>query len=230
MSIDIKTTVIHCKRLLERKKNMMEQLTRFNFTNYSFYEEFDANELNEDIVYKYHRDRLRDPKKYKEKRSIWAPKIPLRTSLFNLAEISLTIKFGKVFEILNSFEDEYFLIFEDDVILCDDFDKKLHHYLNNTPENWDAIYFGSCMNVPESRLVDGQIAYIIDHPASRCGDSILIKKRAVNDLTKTWFPFHLVSDWELAYQHYHHKHKVYWWEPALVKQGSQTGVFKSELR
>lgn len=230
MSIDIKTTVIHCKKLSERKKNMMEQLTHFGFIDYQFYEQFDANELNEDIIYKYHKDRLRDPKKYKEKRSIWAPKIPRRTSLFNLAEISLTIKFGKVFEMLNSFEDEYFLIFEDDVILCNDFDKKIQQYLLNTPEDWDAIYFGSGLDLPKFKLIDGQTSYIMNHPASRCGDSILIKKKAVNDLTKTWFPFHLVSDWELAYQHYYHNHKVYWWEPALTKQGSQTGVFKSEIR
>ena len=230
MGVDIKTAVIHCKKLPERKKNIIDQFTRFNFTNYEFYEQFDANELDEDIVYKYHRDRLRYPKKYKEKRSIWALKITLRTSLFNLAEISLTIKFGKIFEMLNSCQDEHFLIFEDDVILCDDFDKKLQEYLNDTPKDWDVIYFGSCMNVPESKLIDGQTAYIMDHPASKCGDSILIKKKTINDLTKTWFPFHLVSDWELAYQHYYHKHKVYWWEPGLTKQGSQTGVFKSELR
>lgn len=230
MSIDIKTIVVHCKKLPERKINIIEQFTRFNFTNYEFYEKFDANELNEDIVRKYHRDRLRDPKKYKEKRSIWAPKIPLRTSLFNLAEISLTIKFGKIFEMLDLLQDEYFLIFEDDVILNEDFDKKFKQYLTTTPVDWDVIYFGNCMDVPSSKLVDGQTSYMINHPASRCGDSILIKKKTINDLIKTWFPFHLVSDWELAYQHYYHNHKVYWWEPALTKQGSQIGLFKSDLR
>ena len=74
------------------------------------------------------------------------------------------------------------------------------------------------------------MAYLKKHPASRCADSIIIKNKAVCDLAKTWFPFNLVSHLEIGYQHYLHNHKVYWWEPSLVMQGSEYGIFKSTLR
>ena len=231
MSVDILTTIIHCKKLKERKTNVLSQLERFNFTNYQFYEDYDAAELTPEIISKHYISKKQDPDTWTKKVSLWGPAaLHYHSPQCNLAEISLTIKFGKIFEKLSTQNFDHCLVFEDDIILVDDFDKKLHDYLQKTPDDWDAVYFGSCANLKPTNITPDKIAYLKSHPASRGGDSILFKKKTITDLASTWFPFNLISDWELGSQHHLHNHKVYWWEPSLVKQGSETGLFKSELR
>lgn len=231
MSIDIKTMVLHCKKLTDRKQNIINQLNKFNFTDYSFYDEYDGDELNDDIISQHYNSSYEDFDTWCKKTSLWGPAaINYHSKFCNRAEISLTIKFGKVFKILSEIDGDMFILFEDDVILCDNFDIKFKQYLSQTPDDWDAIYFGSGANLKPQQIKNDKIAYLKSHPASRCADSIIVKKKTVKDLTKTWFPFNLISDWELGYQHFHHNHKVYWWEPSLVKQGSEHGIFKSTLR
>lgn len=229
MPIDIKTVVLHYKPLKERKENMIRQLQQFGFSDYSFYEDFDGNELTQDIIDQYCIRKHTDWNTVAKKIAPWNIGIETQKEL-NIAEVSLTIKFGKVFQALSQVDAEYFILFEDDVFLCQDFDTHFHDFLSRTPNNWDAIYFGSGAKLKPARIVSEQVAYLMDHPASRCADSIVLKKSAVCDLAKTWFPFHMISDWELGYQHYLHNHKVYWWEPSLVRQGSEYGMFKSTLR
>lgn len=231
MGIDVKTIILHCKKLTERKQNMLNQMNKFGFTDYSFYENYDASELSENFINQHYISGLKDFETWSKKVSLWGPSaLGYHQKQCNIAEISLTIKFGKVFEFLNKFENDIFIIFEDDVILCDNFDTKFKQFLNRTPDNWDAIYFGSGANLKPSDINSNIIAYLKSHPASRCADSIVLKKKTVQDLASTWFPFNLISDWELGYQHYAHNHKVYWWEPSLVLQGSEHGMFRSTLR
>lgn len=229
MPIDIKTVVLHYKPLNERKKNMIQQLEKFGFSDYSFYESFDGNELTQDEIDQYCVRKHKDWKTVAKKIALWNIGIETQKEL-NIAEVSLTIKFGKVFQELSQVDDECFIVFEDDVLLCEDFDKQFHYYLSNTPADWDVIYFGSGAQLKPSRIVQGQTSYLMQHPASRCADSILLKKSTICDLARTWFPFHLISDWELGYQHSLHNHNIYWWEPSIVRQGSEYGVFKSTLR
>lgn len=231
MSIDIKTIILHCKKLIERKHNMINQMNKFGFSNYSFYEDYDANELTEDFIQTHYISGIENPIRWSEKVSLWGPAaLGYHPKKCNPAEISLTIKFGKTFQALSEHNDDIFIVFEDDVILCDNFDQKFKSYIEQTPPDWDAIYFGSGANLKPQEIKVNQVAYHKTHPASRCADSIIFKKKTIEDLAKTWFPFNLISDWELGYQHYLHNHKIYWWEPSLVIQGSECGKFKSALR
>jgi GR25 family glycosyltransferase involved in LPS biosynthesis len=229
--MNTKTVVLHYKKVKERKQNMIDQLTKFGFTDYSFYEQYDGNELTEHDINTMYQPKVKNPLLWMHKVSLWGPAaLHYHAPQLNLAEISLTIKFGKVFELLSKEDFDYCIVFEDDVILCDDFDKKFKEYMEKTPKDWDVIYFGSGANLHPKNPTTDVVAYTKDHPASRCGDSTIFTKKAIQDLVSTWFPFNLISDWELGYQHYLHKHKVYWWEPSLSRQGSETGTFKSELR
>ena len=231
MGIDIQTVILHCKKLTDRKQNILDQMNKFGFSNYSFFEDFDANELTDHFVKSHYISGIEDPDEWSEKVSLWGPAaLGYHAKKCNPAEISLTIKFGKVFQQLSKVDAEMFILFEDDVILCDDFTERFHEYLSRTPSDWDAIYFGSGANLKPSDVNSNQIAYLKSHPASRCADSIILKKKTVEDLASTWFPFNLISDWELGYQHFKHNHKVYWWEPSLVEQGSENGHFRSTLR
>jgi hypothetical protein len=208
---------------------MIRQLQNFGFSDYFFYEDFDGNELDQDTIDQYCVRKHKDWDTVAKKIAPWNIGIETQKEL-NIAEVSLTIKFGKVFQELSKIDAEYFIVFEDDVFLCEDFSIHFHDFLKKTPSDWSAIYFGSGANLKPSSLKSDQVAYLQDHPASRCADSILIRKSAIVDLAKTWFPFHLAADWELGYQHSLHNHTVYWWEPSLTRQGSEHGMFLSSLR
>lgn len=231
MAIDIKTTIMHYKKLTDRKTHMLEQMKRGNFSNYSFYEDYDSNELTDEIIKEHYVSFNQDPTTWINKVSLWGnAALHYHNKQCNIAEISVTIKFGKTLQNMSKLNDEYFIMFDDDAILCDDFENKFYSYLNQTPSDWDVIYFGSGANLKPNGVNSDQVAYLKSHPASRCLDSILIKNKAVKDLAKTWFPFSLISDWEIGYQHYMYNHKVYWWEPGLVTQGSESGLFTSAVK
>ena len=225
----IKTIILHCKLLVDRKQHMITQVNKYGFSDYTFYEDFDGSELTDDIVSKYCVRKIDDPVVTAKKILPWGIGLTTQREL-TIPEISLSIKFGKSFELFSQIDSKYFILFEDDVILCDKFNMCFYSFLQQTPADWDVIYFGSGAGLRPNKIVHNKVAYLMNHPASRCADSILIKKSAVLDLVKTWFPFHLISDWELGYQHSLHNHKVYWWEPSLTVQGSECGLFKSALR
>lgn len=225
MNDNIYTTVINCHNLIERKQNVLTQFEKHNFKNYDFFMEYDANIVTDTDIQKYYSQNF-----YK-----WVEKIKiynlneldysaiLNRKKLNLNQISLTIKFGKIFEKLIDKTENYFIIFEDDIILDYNFNTKFANFLEQTPTDWDVIYFGQCAGLDSHTIEKKQ------HPASRGGAATLFKKKTIIDLSKTWFPFNLISDWELAYQHYLHSHNVYWW-PSLIKQGSETKLFNSTLR
>jgi GR25 family glycosyltransferase involved in LPS biosynthesis len=124
------------------------------------------------------------------------------------------------------------LILEDDVVFAENFTEQFNKSLKNTPEDWDMICIGSGCNlrISSDRLIPGQIAYKKQHPASKCTDSYIITKKAAEKICKTIVPFNFPIDWELNYQLWHHNMNVYWWEPPVTKQGSQCGLYGSEIQ
>jgi len=150
------------------------------------------------------------------------------------SDISLIYKHWKILNLIASSneENEYYLVLEDDVILDNDFLNKCTSNLKSTPENWDLIFIGSGCNlrIHPSYLREGQVAYLKGHPATKCTDSFFIKKKAASLIAATFLPYVLPIDFELNYQLYLHKMNVYWWEPPLVAQGSETGLYKSTAR
>lgn len=233
MSINIKTTILHCKSLKDRKQNMLQQMCKHHFSDYCFYEDFDGNELTNETITQHCKRKANDWSYVKTKLEIYQnlhPQVMTTQRELTNGEISLAIKHGKIYKELSRINAEYFIIFEDDVILCENFETHFNDYLSRTPSDWDVIYFGRGCNLHPQNITKENIAYKMNHPASRCSDSMLLKKSAVEDLAKTWFPFHLAADWELGYQHFFHNHNIYWWEPSLVVQGSVCGLYGSSLR
>lgn len=229
MPIDYKTVIPHYKPLTQRKEMMLRQLSTFRFSNYSFYEKFDGDELDAETIKMFCVRKQYDINTVLRKISPWKIGIETQKEL-SKGEISLCIKYGHIFKEFLESNDPYLMILEDDVILCEDFDIKFQEYLERTPSDWDVIYFGSGGGLKPSNIVFGKTSYKMNHPASRCTDSIFFKRKTVDDIYKTWFPIHLSADWELGYQHFLHNHVIYWWEPGLVIQGSQCGVYKSSLQ
>jgi GR25 family glycosyltransferase involved in LPS biosynthesis len=215
---------MHCKKLFPRKKYISAQLTKHNFANYSFYEDYDANELDHDIT-EYYVDL---PEERYKKYKLWFPFE--RNKSLTPAEISLTLKYIKVYEKIANGNDDAALIIEDDAILDDNFVNKFNTYYAETPSEYDMIFLGSGCNLRSNNIQPNIHSYKRHHPATRCTVATIVKKKTCQDILKTMKPFHLVIDWELNYQLYLHNHNVYWWEDPLVNQGSETGLFKTSLR
>lgn len=124
------------------------------------------------------------------------------------------------------------LLLEDDVLFTDNFTEIFNKNLESTPEDWDYIFPGSgCdLRVPKAKLEEGKIAYLKNHPATKCTDSIIIKLDAAKKILKTFNSWTLPADWEYNYQLFKHDMNVYWWEPPVFVQGSQSGIYKSAIQ
>ncbi len=227
--MNVKTYVLHCKKLTDRFQFMNQQMSDHGFTNVTWYTDDDASDLEgKDLtgLYGFVREEI-----LLEKCKVGGWSVP--SNIFrqmSLPEISLTTKWGKVLEFIGKGDDPYVCVFEDDVILCDNFSEKFNLYLSETPDDWDVIYMGNGANLHAPNVREGKLAYKVNHPASRCLDSIIMKKDAAAKLAEEYFPFDLCSDWEIGYQQARHNLNVYWWEPTICTQGSETGKFKTTLR
>jgi len=223
-----KIFVLHYTKLIERKARLDEYFKDYNI-DVEYILEYDQEELTEDIIQEWYK---KDPQSYADTidKCYKMGSTPFRE--LNLAEISCTIKHILGIKSIAEKCDSYGLILEDDVVFAEDFKNKFNSFIEKTPEDWDVIFMGCCggLRVPQSYIKKDKVAYQVNHPASRGGDSYLLKKEAAEKIYETIKPFNTVSDWELSYQFYLHDMKVYWWEPPLVIQGSQNGLYKSTLR
>ena len=124
------------------------------------------------------------------------------------------------------------LVLEDDAVFDKSFVNEFNMNLYRTPKDWDFIFIGSgCdLRVENRKIQEGKVAYLRDHPASKCTDSYVISIDSARKVLDTINPFSFPIDFELNYQMALHNMNVYWWEPPLVRQGSQCGLYKSKIQ
>ena len=223
-----KIYVTHYTKLTERKQRLDDFLSRNNISA-EFITIYDRDDLSPEFIKKCYTANEADFNNTIGK-AYGTACVPYRH--INLPEISCTLKHYDAIRRLSIECKEYGLVFEDDVIGVDNFVNLFNEYLAKTPSDWDAIFMGGCcgLRIAPSATVQGQIAFHKGHPASKCGDGYMLKTSLAKKMAETMMPFNTISDWELSYQLYLHNAKVYWWEPPLLSQGSETGLFKSELR
>lgn len=75
------------------------------------------------------------------------------------------------------------IIFEDDVVLCDDFKKKLIEYKNQLPNDWDYVFVGYCCLAEKQTKVTTNII-TLGHPPM-CTHAYMIKKSSIPILLDT---------------------------------------------
>tara|TARA_R110002167_G_scaffold199635_4_gene402909 strand:+ start:3041 stop:3682 length:642 start_codon:yes stop_codon:yes gene_type:complete len=163
----------------------------------------------------------------------WAAKLPSTPARpLTQAETSLAHKHIECYKDIVKNHHELSLVLEDDVILNNDFINLFNSNLQNTPIDWDLIFIGSgCgLGIPYQFQQPNKVAYKVPHPASKCTDSYCITYEAAKKILSTIIPFTFPIDFELNYQMELHHMNVYWWEPSLVVQGSQCGVFGSAIQ
>lgn len=222
---DVKTYVVHCKKLISRKLFMGYQLSQQGFSNVEFYEDYDGDELTPEIVNKYQDSSF---EKQIKKCELWFPGTTPRVN--KPSDISVTIKYIEIYKKIANGKDDFAIIFEDDSVLDPRFIPKFHSLYEETPGTYDMIFMASGCNLKSTNIVSGKNVYRKDHPATRCVGASVVKKQTCIKLLETIIPFSLCIDWELNYHLYLHNHEVYWWEPPIVNQGSETGIFKTSMR
>lgn len=145
-------------------------------------------------------------------------------------ELSLNLKHKEAMRMfLEDSNKQYMLVLEDDAILCHNFKKTINSYLSTLPSDWDAAFIGqgAGKRIPQHMIVSNIHWYRKDYPSDRCTDSILFTRAEVERIhfhleqDKIAFPI----DHELSYLFRKMQSNVYWLEPPIVAQGSQTGFF-----
>lgn len=217
--------VIHYTKHTERKKFLLNQFKKEKI-NPTFVENYDKENISYETAYN------------NFKMNIWEyqKRSPTGFSpyLFPLkpAEISLCLKMKESFRLfLSQSEKDFMFLMEDDVILCENFIETLNFYLRSLPDDWSAAFLGQGggKRIDKNLLKNGINWYKKDHPADRCTDSILFTRKTVEKIyqgiTSRRISFPL--DHEFSYWFRVCDMKVYWLEPPIVAQGSQTGYFES---
>lgn len=223
-----KAYILHCKTLTERKVYMQKKLQSLEIES-EWITEHDAIELTSNLINQYYVD---DKQKCLERVRLLWPISQHQSRRLRDTEISLAIKHCIAIEKISKNDEEYGLVLEDDCLFVENFKHSFEDLLKKTPSNWDVIHVGNGYGMkPENyKEIVNEKVYLMNHPASRCAEAILIKKSAANKINNTIKPFYLAADWEYGYQYHLHNLNVYWWEPSLITQGSHNGHFKSSLR
>lgn len=213
----MKIFVIHYKKLVDRKIHLLNQLKKYNITNYEFIE-IDRDELTIEHMNQFE-----------------------GTQRSNKAGMAISLSHYYAYKEISEKYDNA-LILEDDVILSDNFMDSLSKYLTELPEDYDMLFIGDGCNfhIENNRVVPGKYIYERGvHPtnwggngATRCCDSYLVNKKCANKMTESVSNLNnKISecgiDWWINNNARYHQFKVYWAEPTIVTQGSENMLYQS---
>tara|TARA_B100002019_G_C21158353_1_gene541922 strand:- start:235 stop:951 length:717 start_codon:yes stop_codon:yes gene_type:complete len=234
----MKTFILHYQPLKERKEHMENEISKHNL-DAEFILKFDKEDMTD------------DDKSIFDFESVWSNR-----TLW-VSNASLISKHIESYRMVIENNLDFGHVLEDDVILLDGFKEKSLHYISQLPENWDILFFGDGyrgnMKVPK-KVVDelgGNVflkslsgngmkdrevnGWPICAGASRCSDNYVIsrkccekilnhinfikqgKKSRINNPSDLWMN-KLFRELRLS---------IYWGEPTLSTQGTESGMFKS---
>jgi GR25 family glycosyltransferase involved in LPS biosynthesis len=227
----LKSFIIHYTKLKERKEFMDYQLSKNPLIDYEYISEFDADDLAIDVIDKFYE---KSPEIYKKKtENLWS-RADSEYRELNLPEISCTLKHLEAIKRASKI-DGISLILEDDCCFSDNFYVKLEKKISLLPDDWDAVFFGvGCGSWFQSQKIKGYkiVAENIlkaNHPSTNCAECYLVNQESAKRIYENFIPFHMISDWELAYIFYKLNMNVYWVYPSIAEQGSKNGMYRSTL-
>lgn len=199
--IDIdKYYMCHYSKLTDRKKYVENVVSKYNI-DLHWISEYDKEQLDESEL---------------------SAKFPYLFSnrcgrKLSLAEISLAMKHYCVF--LDVIKNDYknVVVFEDDIILVDDFDNKLKKYINQLPENYDLLWIGVCCDLHTTQTNPDINVYFNTH-GSRCTHAYVISNDACRKLVDFFPNIYQAIDWFFNTSIHTLRLNNYWAEPALSTQ------------
>ena len=218
------TYIMHYTPLVERKAHIINEMKKHNINNYIFIEDYDKEVLTDTELQLFDLNKVR------------------------MSEISLAMKHIETWKRIINSNYEYGLIFEDDIVLQNGFSNKLKNYIDQLPKDFDICFIGECANlhIPDIILKDKKGVNVFKKENSsvwwggtgsgRCTDSYLISKKCCITIYKLLF--YILIDNKIDYPidlYMNEMNKIlelniYWAEPTIVKQGTETGLFKSAIK
>jgi GR25 family glycosyltransferase involved in LPS biosynthesis len=204
-----KIFICHWDKLADRKEELIKVLSEENIFDYEFVCDYDKETWSEEKI------KSDFPKIFEVVEGYGRKLKP--------SEISLSLKHVKIIrEVAEKYE--YALVFEDDVILCDNFVEEFSQSYNQLPDDWDIAWVGTCCGLHVSTS-EGKRVYRVN--GSRCTHAYVISnsgaKKVLSELkycnTGSDFFFNLLIE----------KFNLnnYWFEPALAIQSPE---FKTTIQ
>lgn len=215
--------VMHYKPLSNRRKALLESLSEVGI-NAKWITDWDANELTGETLSQYYRE---DPAIWSD-RIDWQGGYPFRR--LRMSEISLAIKHLESMKDVIQRDLPYALFLEDDVVFDVDFTKKFDAYFSNCPDDFDFVFLGNGCNLRISNPDPLVNFYEKSNPISKCTDSFVISRRACESMLMNCIPISLPIDFEINNVAKCQNLNGYWIEPPLITQGSQNGLYRSEVQ
>ena len=200
------------------------------FFNIEYISKFDKEDIQNIHLDKFYLD---EKTSYLNKSKLWSKDFHYRR--LSEAEISCAIKHIEALKKISESDQEYALIIEDDVLALTKFYINKLKKVMNTKDSWDILFIGQGISkdfilkkIKKKSFLSK--LYEVNHPATNCAESYIVKKSAAKKIYESIKPFNMAYDWELAYQIYHLDLNVKWLYPPIFHQGSISGSYKSELR
>lgn len=97
--------------------------------------------------------------------------------------LGCSISHYTIWRIMEYLDDDYFLVVEDDVELCDGFKEKLISIIERLPSDWQFVFVGHCCLDPNIFMVCDGVAQTSTPPM--CTHAYLVRKTAVKHLIAT---------------------------------------------
>lgn len=201
LNID-KVYVCHYSKLTERKEKLIKQFQFHNIENYEFVECYDKDNWDKNQI-----------------RELF-PKMDIDrtggTCSLNDAEKSLLMKHCWIINDMHKNNYESVMVFEDDVVLVDNFVELFNEYKKEMPEDWDIGWVGSCFNLKEPQR-PGKRVYKTSR-GSRCTHAFCLSnsfaKKVIHDINNAdeaadWYYNKIIKQFDL---------NNYWFQPALAFQ------------
>jgi len=200
----MKIFVIHYKKLIERKKHILEQFEKNNITEYEIID-IDRDELD---VYDL-------------------------TKFENLPNSYIAIKLSHLYaynEIKNKYDEA--LILEDDVIFCDDFMTVFNNYLKQLPKDYDMCFYGACyhLHIEPHNLIPNKNIYekSLENDSTRTLHCYMVSKKCAIKVCDYFdnikYKINMATDMWLNIVARDINLKMYWAEPTISIQGSDFDV------
>jgi glycosyl transferase family 25 len=204
----MKIFVVHYKKLTERKTHILKQFQKHNMNNYEFVE-IDRDELDNE-------------------------NLNLFENNYSNTQIAIHLSNMYAYKIIAEKYDNG-LIFEDDVILDDNFLEKFENYCKQLPDDFDMFFIGTCLNIhiPTNELIKDKNVYKTNN-GTRCTHAYFVSKKCAKKICH--YLNNLKDKINIPIDHYLNKvikdnnFQVYWAEPSIVSQGSETNLFKSSIK
>lgn len=176
--------VLNLNRATERMQRMIDQFTKLGIEDYIFYSSVDGKDIkNESIIGNIQAPHFGAPRQFKK------------------GEIGCLMSHIGALKLAKALDYDWVLIFEDDVVLCNDFKSRLQLVFKYLPDNWEHVFLsGHIYNqpppfalpslLPVTFKVSGAYSFIVRNTAY---DKVISKLQSFNTTSDDLYEHMILS-------------------------------------